>query len=377
MGGALHHEELQPAHALELAVNLPTGLVILDADGEVRFANPAALATAHAGPGEQRRAGAWRRVFDAVHGAVTAIPTAAVTLRLQIADLGTLRVEGRVDRHGQVVALVRREAARWDAACRELAASAGATGAETRLAVRVLEGRSLSDIAGSFAVPTGTIKSRLSSLYRKLGVRNRTGLLLAARAAAVDLTATPSPDALAPAVDLPLTMVHEAVVGLPLGLCAVHRSGELRWATPQARVVLGMSARARRSTVLRRAVELWLDLPEGPHRFRVPHQPAPVRVLLFPAGSVPLGAVVHTERPRAEDEDGFLRRRGLGQRQIEIVLRIAAGHTNAAIAGDLGVHVGTVARAVAAAFERLGVRSRAEVVALLESAAPLDDRNAR
>jgi DNA-binding CsgD family transcriptional regulator len=57
------------------------------------------------------------------------------------------------------------------------------------------------------------------------------------------------------------------------------------------------------------------------------------------------------------------RARKLTPRQIECIARIAAGETSAEIASALGLSVRTIEHYVAAACERLAVRSRAQAVA--------------
>jgi len=52
------------------------------------------------------------------------------------------------------------------------------------------------------------------------------------------------------------------------------------------------------------------------------------------------------------------RRLSLTARQAEVLLRLAAGRTNAGIAADLGISVNTVARHVEAIYRRLGVNTR-------------------
>jgi DNA-binding NarL/FixJ family response regulator len=50
--------------------------------------------------------------------------------------------------------------------------------------------------------------------------------------------------------------------------------------------------------------------------------------------------------------------RSLTKRQRDIALLVADGHTNPAIARELGISTKTVANHVATIFERLGLRAR-------------------
>jgi len=57
--------------------------------------------------------------------------------------------------------------------------------------------------------------------------------------------------------------------------------------------------------------------------------------------------------------------RGLTQRERQIVAYAAAGHSNKVIAYDMGISPGTVASILSSAMDKLGVRSRVELVRLL------------
>jgi DNA-binding CsgD family transcriptional regulator len=59
---------------------------------------------------------------------------------------------------------------------------------------------------------------------------------------------------------------------------------------------------------------------------------------------------------------------GLTPSEIEVLERILAGDSNAEIAGRRGTSVRTVAKQVAAIFEKVGVSSRRELAARLAAA---------
>jgi DNA-binding NarL/FixJ family response regulator len=58
----------------------------------------------------------------------------------------------------------------------------------------------------------------------------------------------------------------------------------------------------------------------------------------------------------------------LSSRESQIVVLLAKGLTNAEIASDLNIGNKTVEKHVSSVFEKLGLRSRAQVAALLAAA---------
>ncbi|HEX4433914.1 MAG TPA: helix-turn-helix transcriptional regulator [Acidimicrobiales bacterium] len=88
------------------------------------------------------------------------------------------------------------------------------------------------------------------------------------------------------------------------------------------------------------------------------------RVILryLPARGSHPGAVVVTERPGSADRKGF-ESLGLTRREAEIVALVAEGSTNDVIATRLGLATATVKKHLENVYTKLGVHTRAQVVA--------------
>jgi DNA-binding CsgD family transcriptional regulator len=54
---------------------------------------------------------------------------------------------------------------------------------------------------------------------------------------------------------------------------------------------------------------------------------------------------------------------GLSKREADVARRVAGGATNAQIAEDLAIGVGTVEKHITAIFSKLGVRKRSQIAA--------------
>ena len=71
--------------------------------------------------------------------------------------------------------------------------------------------------------------------------------------------------------------------------------------------------------------------------------------------------------PGARDLDATLRSKwGLTRRQLDLVHQLRHGHRNLEIANNLGLTHSTVKSYMSHLFDQLGVRSRAEAIALIE-----------
>jgi DNA-binding CsgD family transcriptional regulator len=149
-----------------------------------------------------------------------------------------------------------------------------------------------------------------------------------------------------------------------LNALAAHSSGAVLLAEDDLRVAL---------TTLRGAHRLWRDLG-------APHQAARVRLLIAIAcRKLGDGASAELEfeaargvleelgaRPdleRLARHAGSPRPGGLSQRESQVLILVATGKTNRAIAAELFISEKTVARHVSNIFTRLGLSSRAEATA--------------
>jgi DNA-binding NarL/FixJ family response regulator len=130
-----------------------------------------------------------------------------------------------------------------------------------------------------------------------------------------------------------------------LNALAAHASGAVLLAEGDPRAAL---------TALRRAHRSWRDLD-------APHPAARVRMLIARGVLEELGAAPDLER--LARLAGSPRPGGLSRRESEVLILVAAGKTNRAIAAELFISEKTVARHMSNIFTRLGLSSRAAATA--------------
>lgn len=162
--------------------------------------------------------------------------------------------------------------------------------------------------------------------------------------------------------------------GLGVGVVVCTAEGVLRAATPLGHVLAA-------SVDARETIELEAPLPRpladliraydthGTSRARVTcRDDTALRVTIF--SGAPLAAhalALRLERDRDADALASLRSRfRLTVRDLQVVVRIGRGQSNRTIAEALGLSEGTVKNYVHRVYEIVGVRSRTQLVALLD-----------
>ncbi|MBI5480150.1 MAG: PAS domain-containing protein [Deltaproteobacteria bacterium] len=378
-----------------LLETFPHGLLLCDTNATIVVANRAArdllgLAAARSGgvrlplsaAGPAGSALAW-----AVAEAAGDRRAPAWRTRVSTRDRGTLRVLAQCTGPEHVALLVRRESAPETDVHRVLVTQLRLAGRCARLAGCVYRGWSNQEIADALQIPLGRVKWRLAQVFRQVGVRRRSALVLAVdRALAGSQAASPRGPAGAATepphgqvAPLPrceprfLLSLRKFLEGVDIGLAAAAGGGQVRWANPEAqrwvfarlrpaapgeaKALAFLKAAARVAATERGPTQtLWLEL-SGDF----------VHATLWHAGAGLAGIQFHRERLRAADVETLLRERfRLSPRQIQVALLIARDHSNREIARALKIREGTIRSGSTTIYAKLGVHNRLDLVALLD-----------
>lgn len=165
--------------------------------------------------------------------------------------------------------------------------------------------------------------------------------------------------------DLDPRVLREALVALAeltgQGLVIADSEGRILFATTRARRVLFGSTLP--SSILDLA-----SLPEDPVRLPFEGTPHPVvvRVRPLPGPGRHLLVFLAEEAPRGALTKSLVERFGLSARSVQLVQLTSRGLTNREIAERLHLSEATVKTYMHGLFREVGVRNRAELVALAE-----------
>lgn len=257
-----------------------------------------------------------------------------------------------------------------------------------RVAGRAYRGLSNLEIGRAFKIPVGTVKRRLHEAYRHLGIGNRTSLVqLVDAALGATPAATPAAGATLAGPDSrsrrrpPLraraleaatwARLRQFVDGIDVGYGAVDPTGRWVWANAHARALLQAEV-AEDTASLAAAIAGLIARPPRARRgrrcasLRLTGTGAALRALVWRDGPGLLGVKIHEERVRSvELEDRLQRQFDLSPQQARVAVLIGRGLPNAEVARVLGVCAGTVKSTSAAIYERLGVRGRVDLAAMV------------
>jgi len=391
-GGAC--PELASAQALLLADSLPEPLVIADGAGAICFANRLAWRLLTIGESLGRnladcgpRGLVLLRHLERMAGWVTRFPTRALlelsveetlhVLTLQVSSgVYAVFVHVRLSHDAELQVLLRTRL--------------GCSHAQARLALQVCRGWPNARIAANFGVPVGTVSRRISDLSKKLGVRRRAGIVEAVCGVARDLDAQlprrvavptePLPHA-PPVTPLGVALVASVLERVPFALALHDGHDSVVWANREARLVLfadeerfvPSGAESVRG-LTRSVVRLTPILDHGPQTTIAQAGDEVLQCQVWRAGPL-LGLYFRTEASRALPLEVLLCRRfGLSPRQATIAVRLNRGETIRQVAQALEVQEGTIRSLNDLIYTRLGIHSRAELVALLASLSEGTDR---
>lgn len=364
-----------PGELAELLETVPRGVAVFTRHGRLVLANRCArhlkrmAARTFAASGDP-----WPDLVATAVGRLRQAPRGAVArAHFTIPPDRLLYAEGVATPRHDVLVVVWHEPLSARTSHRLLQEHAGLTGPEARLAIRVVGGASYRELATAFDLAEGTVRSRLSRLYARLGVSNQTALrtLLEEVLAACPLSQPPSheePTAAGPRTAAALTAIEPAealhvVESLPLGLAVLDPAGRLRWCNAPAAQALGLEALGQHGEATRLLAEP--PAAGAGHRVVALAGSLPALGVVWSLANGSTGAVVRRRRLQATPElcAAFVEL-GLAPQQARIAAHAACGATNAQIAAALDLSRGTVASWTSAIYEKLRVRGRVELAAL-------------
>ena len=155
-----------------------------------------------------------------------------------------------------------------------------------------------------------------------------------------------------------------------LGLVVSEPGGRILFSSPRARRLLGAGA-----LLLPAELQVLLEESEAPRRVHLPGtlQPVNVRTLRLPGTPRHLLITFEEEVPARFLSKSLVERFGLSARSVQLVQLVRRGLKNREIAERLRLSEATIKTYMHALFREVGVRNRAELVALAEQ---LDPRRA-
>jgi DNA-binding NarL/FixJ family response regulator len=272
---------------------------------------------------------------------------------------------------------VRREVVREDEVQRALVERLALTASEARLATRVHEGLSNRAIAEALQAPEGTIKWRVYSLYRRLGVSSRTSMIVAldeVLGTARESERRPIPDSSRAREEATRTPTRATIDALrlyleapPNGLAVVDSAGTVTWANSAARALICAEQEDRRAREAILAIVAELRAEErSTAAIDVTSDAGRLRGTVFRADEELCGVHLRRHAPRAADVALSLAvQLGLSAQEALIAVHIARGLTNLEIADELGIREGSVRATSAAIYEKVHTVNRAELTAIV------------
>lgn len=334
-----------------LAATFPAGLAIVRFSGAVSAANAEAAGLLAAHDVEQCPCRATRDAIAMVLARLAGAPALAEThARVRRADRPTLYLAATKIDTQHVGLVVRVEARRDDLMFHALVDRLGLSAPDARLAMRVREGMSNDQIAAAFDISAGAVKTRLSRLFHRLGIRRRADLaLLVESVRTTDATRAHAP-AHADQHRLDYPAMEVFLRGLNSGLAVLDASDRWIWTNPAAERLKDVVPLASLHAAL--AGEHGSNAPLRAHTWRV--DDALRAVKLDPM------------RERDRDKHDFLIQRFcLSHQQARIAVQLHSGASSAAIAATHGLRRSTVRVVCSDIYAKLGVRDRTSLVVLL------------
>lgn len=246
--------------------------------------------------------------------------------------------------------VVRAEARRDDLMFHALVDRLGLSAPDARLAMRVREGMSNDQIAAAFDISAGAVKTRLSRLFHRLGVRRRADLALLVESVRTTDAARDHAPAHTDALRLDHPVVEAFLRGLNSGLAVIDASDRWIWTNPAAERLKDSVPPTSLHAAL--AGQHGGDVPLRAHSWRV--DDALRAVKLDPA------------RERERDKHDFLIQRFcLSRQQARVAVQLHSGASSASIAATNGLRRSTVRVVCSDIYAKLGVRDRTSLVVLL------------
>jgi DNA-binding CsgD family transcriptional regulator len=250
----------------------------------------------------------------------------------------------------------------------------GISADEARLALRVRDGLSNAEIAAAFEVSVGAIRTRLSRLCKRLGVRGRAQLaLLVENTCRRDNAQTPSP-----ARPEELRLSHPGVArlleGIGAGLVAVDAEGQWVWANRAARELEAeLMAAELDDTIANEWSRVSRDgnAPSRPVAFMGSERIVSLRFSSWSLGDSFLALRIERLSDRPQDHEQYLiERLGLSRQQAQIALMLHQGASPASIAAITGLREASVRVVCSAIHTKLGIHHRTALVILLSRLLP-------